>query len=152
MRFHVIPVFGPQFAPMRFAFLAACLFLFGLNSGFGQELGHVSNEDHYIKLVKSEYTYSLVYSTIASNAEPEKHFIFSNLKSVYDIIFNGFEKKNNHQVIVRTTSDTIIKFDFRKVRGTNLLMIQQNDLADNSFGSSSFFTKADFEELFNSTP
>ena len=118
----------------------------------GQELASISKDDHYMKLVKSDQTYSLIYSTQTSNGEIEKQFIFSNLKSVYDIIFDGFDKNNNHQIIAKTTSDTIIKFDFRKVRGIKLLMIQQNDLADKTFGSSSFFTKAEFEELFNSKP
>ena len=88
---------------MHFRLVSVLVFvcLFGIvTSGFSQELANITNDDHYMKLVKQKDTYSLIYSTVSSETESEKQFIFSDLAAIYAIISDGFDNINNHQVIV----------------------------------------------------
>jgi hypothetical protein len=123
--------------------------LLAVNTSFGQEIGLISNANNYIKLVKSEQVYSLIYSNNDIGNQVEKQLVFSDLDKVYAIIMKGFEEIKDHQVIIKMSKDTIVKFDFKQVHGTKMLMIQQNNLTTNSYSKSSFFSKEEFHKLFS---
>jgi len=116
---------------------------------FGQEIGFANSGIHSIKLLKSDNLFSFVYSDINTKKLPkENSFNFHNKETVYKIIMDGFSNDNDHQMIVLTTNDTIIKFEFRKINGEKMLKIKQNNLQSKTFGTSIFFTQDEIHQLF----
>ena len=116
---------------------------------FGQEIGCASRGIHSIKLLKSNNLFSFVYSDINSQPhDKEKSFNFHNKETVFKMIMDGFSSITDHQMIVLTTNDTIIKFEFRKIKGKKMLKIKQNNLQSKTFGTSTFFTKNEIVQLF----
>ncbi|WP_298265849.1 hypothetical protein [uncultured Lutibacter sp.] len=114
-----------------------------------QEIGSVKKANHSIKLVKTSDSYSLIYSdlyTINQNA-----FQFNFKETVYNIIMDGFEKNSDHQIIVQTNNDTIVKFEFKKIKGQKMLKIKQNNLTVQTFGVSTFYTQKDILRLFGNS-
>ncbi len=128
-----------------------CLLFFLMFSSVvvGQEIGSVKQGNHYIKLLKANNLYSFVYSDIKSkNQNSEKAFHFHNKETVYSILMNGFDAKKNRQIIVKTSNDTIVKFNFKKIKGELMLFVYQNNLNSNTFGTSTFFSKKQITKLF----
>ena len=121
-------------------------FLLATSSFIGQEIGSVKNNNHSIKLLKTPSTYSLIYSDI--NSDNNNILNFQIKETVYNIIMDGFKSNNDHLVIVKTTNYTIVKFEFKEIKGVKMLKIKQNNLPANTFGTSSFFTKPDMIALF----
>lgn len=132
---------------MRILILITSL-LFSL-SIFSQEIGSAKNGNYSIKLLKSNNLFSFVYSDVNSkNTNDENSFHFPNIDTMYLLMVNGFDYHNDHQVIVQTNKDTIVKFDFKKVNGKKMLMIRQNSLLSKKFSRSIFFTKNEIIGLF----
>ncbi|MFK5959520.1 MAG: hypothetical protein QM495_11715 [Lutibacter sp.] len=132
---------------MRVLFLL--IFLFFSTSIFSQEIGSVKNGNYTIKLLKSNNLFSFVYSDITcGNFTTEKSFNFPNKETIYSFIMSGFEAENDHQMILQTSIDTIVKFEFKKIKGRKMLQIRQNNLVNKTFGSSTFFTKDEIHQLF----
>lgn len=118
-------------------------------SSFGQEIGNIKNGNHTIKLLKSDNLFSFVYSDVNSKASnSENSFNFPNIDTIYTIVMDGFNYSKNHQIIVQISSDTIVKFEFKKIRGKKMLMIKQNNLANKTFSTSSLFTQDEIKKLF----
>ena len=125
------------------------IFLFFSLSTFSQEIGSVKNGNYSIKLLKNNNLFSFVYSELSCNTfTTENSFNFPNKETVYGIIMDGFEAKNDHQMIVQTSIDTIVKFEFKKIKGETMLKIRQNNLGSSTFGSSTFFSKDEILQLF----
>lgn len=118
------------------------------NSIFGQEIGHVKNGKHSLKLLKTDDLFACVYSDVNETSSiVERSFKFYNKQIVYDIIMNGFNNKD-HQIFVQTGRDTILKLDYKLVNGEWMLKIRQNNLDTQTTGISTFFNKEQIEELF----
>ena len=93
--------------------------------------------------------FSLVYSDVKSESfNEEKSFNFPNKETIYSILINGFNRNKGHQVIIQTNKDTIVKFNFKKFDGEYMLYVYQNNLGNNTFGRSAFFTKNQIIKLF----
>lgn len=120
------------------------------SSIFSQEIGRITTGNHSISLLKSNDSYTCVYSDLNSNSTGiiEKSFYFPNKETVYNIIMYGFESKNNHQVFVQTDERTIIKFEYIRIKGELLLRINHNDLDSNIIGSSAYLTEKQIKKLF----
>jgi hypothetical protein len=117
----------------------------------GQEIGHIKNGNHSIKLLKSNNIFACVYSDINKLATiAEKSFNFYDKQAVYEIIMGGFNDKD-HQIFVQTNKDTIIKFEYKRVKGEWMLKIRQSNLDSKTIGISTFFNKAQITELFGNT-
>jgi len=128
--------------------LFICLFLFA-SSLFSQEVGSIKKGNHSIELLKLNNRYSMVYSDINSNKVIVENTIhFSIKESVYEIIMNGFNSNVDHQIILQTSNDTIVKLEYRAIKGEKMLKIKQNNLAVNTFGASIYFTKSEMQTLF----
>jgi len=119
-------------------------------ASFGQEIGNVKSGNHSIKLLKSNNKFLIVYSDVTSHGNKllENTIQFSIKESVYTIMMDGFKNHNSHQVIVYTDNDTIVKFEYQKINGEQMLKIRQNNLAVNTFGSSTFYNKEQISTLF----
>ncbi len=116
---------------------------------FGQEIGHVKNGKYSVKLVKSENLFSWVYSDVNSgNKYIEKSFNFPNEETIYNIILDGFKKKNNHQIIVQTDHDTVVKFEYKKIKGQMLLNINHNNMSSKTSGISTSLSREQLMALF----
>lgn len=125
-----------------------CFLLFA-GSIFSQEVGSIRKGNHSIELLKLQSTYSMVYSDVNSTSDLLENTIqFSIKETVYKIIMNGFDADEDHQIILKTANDTIVKFEFRAVKGETMLKIKQNNLGENTFGASIFFTKSEMMTLF----
>ena len=126
------------------------LFLILLTASiFGQEIGHVKNGTHSVKLLKSENLFSWVYSDVNSKiAHLEKSFHFPNKETIYNMIIEGFEKKNNHQIIVQTDQDTVVKFEYKMIKGEMLLNINHNNLNNKIAGTSTSLSREQLISLF----
>ena len=133
---------------MRF-FIILLFFSFS-TSVFSQEIGFVRSGDHSIKLLKENNRFSLVYSDINSttNNITENSFHFAFKESVYAILIDGFNKTTSHQIIIKASNDTIVKFEYNKIGGERLVKIKQNNLTEDTFGMSGFFKKEDIVQLF----
>ena len=132
---------------MKYSFLT--LFLLFSSVVFSQEIGNVQEGNHFVKLLKTDNLFSIVYSNVDSQAyNEEKSFHFSNKETLYAIIMDGFNAKKGRQVIVQTSTDTIIKFNFKKLNGEYQLYVYQNNLNTNTYGRSTFFTKNQIIKLF----
>ena len=115
----------------------------------GQEIGNIKSGNHFIKLLKNENLFSLVYSDVKpGNLNFENSFYFSNKETIYNIIIDGFLKTKDHQIIVQTNKDTIVKFNYKRIRGEYLLFVYQNNLIKKTYGRSSFFSKDQISKLF----
>jgi hypothetical protein len=118
------------------------------SSVFGQEIGSIKNGKHSLKLLKSDNIFACVYSDVNSTTfNVEKSFKFNNKQKVYDIIMNGFNNRD-HQIIVQTNKDTILKFEYKRVNGEWMLKIRQNNLDTKTTGISTFFKKEQIVQLF----
>ncbi|MHB1148138.1 MAG: hypothetical protein ACYC01_11175 [Lutibacter sp.] len=116
---------------------------------FGQEIGHVKNGKHSVKLLKSDNLFSWVYSDVNSKTiHTEKSFHFPNKETIYNIIIEGFEKNNNHQIIVQTDHDTVVKFEYKKIKGVMRLNINQNNLNSKIAGISTSLSREQLTALF----
>ncbi|MDP3359310.1 MAG: hypothetical protein Q8S41_08165 [Lutibacter sp.] len=116
---------------------------------FGQEIGHVKNGKHSVKLLKLDNLFSWVYSDVNSKTNHiEKSFNFPNKETIYNIIIEGFEKNNNHQIIVQTDQDTVVKFEYKKIKGMMLLNINHNNLNSKIAGTSTSLSREQFTALF----
>jgi len=136
-----LDIFMKIFVPVLFIFFSVHI--------SSQEIGSVKKANHSIKLVKTSDSYSLIYSdlyTINQNA-----FQFNFKETVYNIIMDGFEKNSDHQIIVQTNNDTIVKFEFKKIKGQKMLKIKQNNLTVQTFGVSTFYTQKDILRLFGNS-
>lgn len=116
---------------------------------FGQEIGHVKNGKHSVKLLKSENLFSWVYSDVNSKiAHLEKSFNFPNKETIFNMIIEGFEKNNNHQIFVQTDHDTVVKFEYKKIKGEILLNINHHNLSSKIAGTSTSFSRQQMMALF----
>lgn len=116
---------------------------------FGQEIGSVKNGKHSVKLLKSENLFSWVYSDVNSKTiHAEKSFNFPNKETIYNMIIEGFENNNNHQIIVQTDQDTVVKFEYKKIRGQMLLNINHNNLSNKTAGTSTSLNRQQMMALF----
>ncbi|MFZ2431274.1 MAG: hypothetical protein WA143_12260 [Lutibacter sp.] len=116
---------------------------------FGQEIGHVKNGKYSVKLLKSDNLFSWVYSDVNSKtAHAEKSFHFPNKETIYNIIIEGFEKNNNHQIIVQTDQDTVVKFEYKKIKGEMRLNINHNNLNSKIAGTSTSLSRQQLTALF----
>lgn len=128
--------------------LLGCFLLIS-NSIFSQAVGSIKKGNHSIELLKLKDTYSLAYSDVNSVSDLLENTIqFSIKETVYEIIMNGFGSDLSHQIILHTTNDTIVKLEFRNIKGQRMLKIMQNNLAMNTFGTSIFYTKSEMQTLF----
>lgn len=116
---------------------------------FAQEIGSVKNGKHSVKLLKSENLFSWVYSDVNSKIIPtEKSFNFPNKETIYNIIIEGFKKNNNHQIIVQTDQDTVVKFEYKKIKGEMLLNITHNNWNSKIAGTSTSLSRQQLTALF----
>lgn len=116
---------------------------------FGQEIGRVNNGEHSVWLLKTENLFSWVYSDINSATAPtEKSFDFPNKETIYNIIMEGFDKKDNHQIIVQTDKDTVVKFQYKKIKGEMLLNINHHNLDNKTGGTSTSLSRQQMTALF----
>lgn len=116
---------------------------------FGQEIGSVKSGKHSVKLLKSDHLFSWVYSDINSKIpHTEKSFNFPNKETIYNIIIEGFENNNNHQIIVQTDQDTVVKFEYRKIKGEMLLSINHSNLHSKIVGTSTPLSREQLIFLF----
>lgn len=116
---------------------------------FGQEIGSVKNGKYSVKLLKSDNLFSWVYSDVNSGTKHmEKSFNFPNKETIYNIIIEGFEKKNNHQIIVQTDQDTVVKFEYKKIKGVMRLNINHNNLNSKIAGTSTSLSREQLTALF----
>jgi len=116
---------------------------------FGQEIGHVKNGKHSVKILKLENLFSWVYSDVNSKtAHTEKSFNFPNKETIYNIIIDGFENNNNHQIIVQTDQDTVVKFEYKKIKGEMLININHHNLSNKTAGTSTSLSRQQMMALF----
>ncbi|HEY9222459.1 MAG TPA: hypothetical protein VIO43_12895 [Lutibacter sp.] len=102
-----------------------------------------------MKLLKSDNLFSWVYSDVNSKtAHAEKSFNFPNKETIYNIIIEGFEKNNNHQIIVQTDQDTVVKFEYKKIKGEMRLNINHNNLNSKIAGTSTSLSRQQLTALF----
>ena len=115
-----------------------------------QEIGHVKKGKHLLKLVKTDPYFELVYSDMSSKeVYTEKSFKFLDKEKVFRIIMDGFLYKKDHQVVVWSDQkDTVVKFNFKKIKGEVLVYLNHNNLEKKVIGLSSFFNKDQIAELF----
>lgn len=124
-------------------------FLLISSSIFAQEIGHVKNGKYSVKLMKSHNLFSWVYSDVNSKtASAEKSFDFPNKETIYNIILDGFEIKNNHQIIVQTDQDTVVKFEYKKIKGEMRLNIIHHNLISKIAGTSTSLSRRQLRTLF----
>jgi len=129
--------------------LVSVFFIFFSVHISSQEIGSVKKANHSIKLVKTSDSYSLIYSDLYTKNQNAIQFNFK--ETVYNIIMDGFEKNSDHQIIVQTDNDTIVKFEFKEIKGQKMLKIKQNNLTVQTFGVSTFYTQKDILQLFESS-
>ncbi|MCF6280439.1 MAG: hypothetical protein L3J14_08845 [Flavobacteriaceae bacterium] len=120
------------------------------SSILSQEIGKVTTGNHSVSLLKSNNSYICMYSDINSESAKtiDKSFYFPNKETIYNIIMYGFENKNNRQIFVQTNESTIIKFEYKRIKGQLLLRINHNNLENNVIGSSTYLTKKQIKKLF----
>lgn len=119
---------------------------------YSQEIGKVQSGTNSIKLLKVNNSFSLVYSDINfKNIKGKSTISFPKKETIYKIIMNGFDKMKEHQVFVQTDNNTIVKFEYKKLKRKWMLKIKQNNLARNTYGASSFYSKEEIVQLFGNT-
>jgi|GEM_PF-2165823 len=126
------------------------LFLIFISASiFGQEIGHVKNGKHSVKLLKTDNLFFWVYSDVNSGTKHmEKSFNFPNKETIYNIIIDGFENINNHQIIVQTDQDTVVKFEYKKIKGEMLLNINHHNINSKTAGTSTSLSREQLTALF----
>ena len=125
-----------------------CLF-FLASSLSAQEVGIIKKGSHSIELLKLNNTYSIVYSDMNATSNLLENSIYFSIKeSVYEIIMNGFISDVDHQIILHTINDTIVKLEYKIVNGEKMIKFKQNNLGKNTFGTSIFYTKSEMQTLF----
>ena len=132
---------------MRKAILLSLVFVsLAIN---GQEKLNVNKDFDLIELQKNNNIFSCFYADTNSEvAEEIKSFQFPNINRVYDIIISGFEVDKNHKTYVLTNKDTIVRFEFSKIRGEVQLKIKHNNLLNNYVGSTAFLSRDQIESVF----
>ena len=96
-----------------------------------------------------ENLFSWVYSDINSGVKhEEKSFNFPNEETLFNIIMDGFENADNHQIIVQTDQDTVVKFEYKKIKGEVLLNINHNNIVSNTAGKSTSLNRKQLTTLF----
>lgn len=116
---------------------------------FGQEIGSVKNGKYSVKLLKKDHLFSWVYADVNSRTwHAEKSFDFPNKETIYNMIIDGFEKNNNHQIIVLTDKDTVVKFEYKKIKGEMRLNIIHNNLNSKTAGISTSLNREQLRALF----
>jgi hypothetical protein len=116
-----------------------------------QEIGSVEEDGHFVKLYKSDNLFSFKYSDIKSESFKKEHsFSFSNKQHFYALLIDGFNNNSSHQIILKIANDTIVKLNYKKVKGELLLYVYQNNLIENTSGRRTFFSKAQIMKLFES--
>ena len=144
-----LPIFGLLNFRPAMQMKIILFFLLLTTTIFGQEIGHVKNGKYSVKLLKSDNLFSWVYSDVNSKtAIAEKSFNFPNKETIYNIILDGFENKNNHQIIVQTDHDTIVKFEYKKIKGEMRLNISHNNLNKKTVGTSISLSREQLMALF----
>ena len=120
------------------------------SSIISQEIGRVVNGSQSVIVVKTNNRFECVYSDVGNSESfnSQKSFIFPFKESFYNIIIDGFESNRNHQTFVQTDEDTIIKFDYRMIKGRMFLKIRHNNLKNNVIGTSISLTKGQIDKLF----
>ena len=118
-----------------------------------QQIGFVKSGSHSLKLLKENNRFSLTYSDINSTESKlvENTFHFAFKESIYSILMDGFKNKKSHQIILKAGNDTIIKFQYNIINGERLVKIKQNNLSQNTFGTSAFFKKDEIDKLFGNS-
>lgn len=125
-----------------------CLF-FLASSLSAQEVGIIKKGSHSIELLKLNNNYSIVYSDMNATSNLLENSIYFPIKeSVYEIIMNGFISDVDHQIILHTINDTIVKLEYKVVNGEKMIKFKQNNLGNNTFGTSIFYTKSEIQTLF----
>lgn len=125
------------------------LFILMTASIFGQEIGSVKNGRHSVKLLKADNLFSWVYSDVNSKiTHLEKSFNFPNKETIFNMIIAGFEINNNHQIIVQTDHDTVVKFEYKKIKGQMFLNINQHNLSNKTAGISTSLSREQLMRLF----
>jgi hypothetical protein len=64
------------------------------------------------------------------------------------MIIEGFDKNNNHQIIVQTDQDTVVKFEYKKIKGEMLLNINHSNLNSKIAGTSTSISRQQMMALF----
>ena len=120
------------------------------SSIISQEIGRVVNGSQSVIVVKTNNRFECVYSDVGNSESfaTQKSFIFPFNDSLYNIIIDGFESGRNHQTVVQTYEDTIIKFDYRSINGRIFLTFRHNNLKNNVIGTSISLTKGQIDKLF----
>ncbi len=114
-----------------------------------QEVGIIKKGSHSIELLKLNNNYSIVYSDMNATSNLLENSIYFPIKeSVYEIIMNGFISDVDHQIILHTINDTIVKLEYKVVNGEKMIKFKQNNLGNNTFGTSIFYTKSEIQTLF----
>jgi len=111
-----------------------------------QEIGSVINEQYSIKLLKTSNNYALIYSDIYSSDHNVINFQMK--ETVYNILVDGFKSAVNHLIILKTNNDLIVNLEFVNIKGEKMLKIAQNNLANNTTGTSTYFSKTDILKVF----
>lgn len=135
---------------MQIKILLLAIFCVLSTSIYSQQIGKVSVGKNSVSLLKDNNSYVCVYTDISSktSTSSNKSFHFPNKETVYNIIMYGFENKNNHQVFVQTNEMTIIKLEYKWIKGELLLKIKHNNLENNAIGLSTYLTKKQIRKLF----
>ena len=77
---------------MKYKFLVILLFFSSIV--FSQEIGCIKAKNNFIKLLKKDNLFSLVYSDVISEkSNSENSFHFSNEETIFNIINDGFKIK-----------------------------------------------------------
>jgi len=131
-------------------FFLTIFILFSSVTLYSQQLGEVKNGLHTLKLHKVNNEFSITYSDVKSESVLDEHtFKFPYEKTVYNLMMYGFNKQREHQLIIQTSTDTIVKFEYKKILGKWMLKIKQNNLKYKKHTSSTFFTKSHIITLFD---
>lgn len=132
---------------MRNAFLLSLVLL--SCAIHGQEKLNIDKENFTIELQKNDYVFSCFYSDTNNKTSSEvKSFQIPDIDKVYEIIMNGFEKDRNHRTYVLTNKDTVVRFEYSRMRGEVQLRIKHNDLLNNYIGSTAYLNKEQIVDLF----
>jgi len=125
------------------------IFLISTTSLISQEIGHIKNGKYSLTLIQNDQYFELVYSDLNSKTEHiQKSFKFLNKEKLYGILMEGFLKKNDHQVMVWSNKDTVVKFNFKTIRGEVLVYLNHNNFKKKVRGISTTFSKKQIVELF----
>jgi hypothetical protein len=120
-------------------------------SVLSQEIGSIVSGNHSVKLFKSNDLFACVYSDLNSKVINHKSFNFPIKETIYQIIMDGFNTNNSHQVFVQTDENTIVKFEYKFIEGQLKLAINHNNLYTQLIGVSTYLTQDQVRRLFGIT-